>query len=129
MRVSVKVLGLNKSEVHLDNGTVVFFSYQTPVAAVHEGTLYVTTRSYSRTTSKHVSQWDPPPHRDTKLATEEFLATLIPRVVMEENSEDIRKSLGILQTALVPHMGILPNLVFQKIAETLQHLSTEENEN
>ena len=128
MKVSVKVLGLNKSEVHLGRGTVVFFSYQTPVAAVHGDTYYETSRTYSRTTTKHISQWEHPKCAKSTRAPEEFMASLIPRVVMEEQASDVIESLKVIRSALVPHMGILPNLVIQKITQSLNALSTEKEE-
>jgi hypothetical protein len=51
-------LGSNKTEISFDNGTVIFFSYNTPVAAFVPGRGYLkTTQRYSVTTSKHVNQW------------------------------------------------------------------------
>jgi hypothetical protein len=54
----LKPIGLNQTELYI--GTyIILFSYETPVAAVSvdAGTIYRTKTSYSRTTSKHVSQW------------------------------------------------------------------------
>ena len=52
-------IGANRTEMHLDSGAVVFFSYKTPVAALlADGGGYVRTATrYSVTTSKHVNQW------------------------------------------------------------------------
>lgn len=51
-------IGSNKTVVALDNGTEVFFSYKTPVAAFVPGRGYVRTdRKWSVTTSKHINQW------------------------------------------------------------------------
>lgn len=56
--MKVKSLGANKTELHLNNGTIVFFSYETPVAAwLHNGGCIKTSTKYSRTTSKHITQW------------------------------------------------------------------------
>ncbi len=126
MRVSVKVLGLTTSEVHLDNGTVVFFSYQTPVAAVHNGIHYQTIRKYSATTSKHVTKWKPPTYRETQFVGEDFLSGLLAQVVMEEHTKDVIESLKVLRSALVPHVDKLPDLVMQKIQEALDLLSPRE---
>ena len=58
MNVNLKNLGANKTELHKDGGTVVFYSYETPVAACVDGIKYVRTdRKYSVTTSKHINQW------------------------------------------------------------------------
>lgn len=51
-------LGPNKTELRLHNGTVVLFSYKTPVAALIPGEGWVRTdERYSVTTSKHINQW------------------------------------------------------------------------
>ena len=51
-------LGPNKTELQLADGTVVFFSYKTPVAALIPGEGWVRTdEKYSVTTSKHINQW------------------------------------------------------------------------
>lgn len=57
--MNLKPLGANKTELHLDNGAIVFFSYQTPVAAqLRNGNGFVrTSTKYSVTTSKHITQW------------------------------------------------------------------------
>lgn len=50
-------LGNNKTEFHLDNGAVVFFSYNTPVAAQLAGGGFIkTSKKWSVTTSKHITQ-------------------------------------------------------------------------
>lgn len=54
----VKSIGSNKTELWLDNGAVIFFSYETPVAAQKaEGGFIKTNKKYSVTTSKHITQW------------------------------------------------------------------------
>ena len=128
MRVSVKVLGPTRSEVHIGGGTVVFFSYETPVAAVHDGTYYQTRQKYSVTTSKHISRWRPPSHMHTKLVDEDFLAKLIPCVAMERTQSDVIEAIQVLRAALVPHMGLLPDIVMQKITKALGLLSPKEEE-
>ena len=50
-------LGNNKAEITSSNGNVVFFSYNTPVAACMDGKFYRTEKSWSVTTSKHITQW------------------------------------------------------------------------
>jgi hypothetical protein len=51
-------LATNQTVIELNNGTEVFFSYKTPVAAFVPGTGYIrTTEKFSRTTSKHINQW------------------------------------------------------------------------
>lgn len=50
-------LGPNKTEVQIGN-VVVFFSYNTPVAAqLSDGKYVRTNKKWSVTTSKHINQW------------------------------------------------------------------------
>jgi|TARA_R110000787_G_C13337150_1_gene437873 hypothetical protein len=54
----LKSLGANKTQVKLESGAIVLFSYETPVAAqLPEGGFVRTETKYSRTTSKHITQW------------------------------------------------------------------------
>lgn len=56
--MKVKNIGSNKTELWLDNGAVIFFSYETPVAAQKaEGGFIKTDKKFSVTTSKHITQW------------------------------------------------------------------------
>jgi len=58
MALRLRALGANRTELVLDNGPIVFFSYDTPVAAHIPGRGYVRTEQpYSRTTSKHIGLW------------------------------------------------------------------------
>ena len=55
--MKLKQIGSNQT-VLLINGTVVFFSYETPVAArLACGALIRTETKYSVTTSKHINKW------------------------------------------------------------------------
>ena len=48
----------NQNQLELNNGTVILFSYKTPVAAHIPGYGYVRTKhNWSRTTSKHINKW------------------------------------------------------------------------
>lgn len=48
----------NQTQVNLNDGTVILFSYKTPVAAFVPGQGYVrTNHKWSRTTSKHINAW------------------------------------------------------------------------
>jgi hypothetical protein len=71
---TIKNLGANKTELWKDNG-VVFFSYETPVAAKIEGKLYRTSKKYSVTTSKHINAWLEHRHADEK--PQEFFDSLV----------------------------------------------------
>lgn len=56
----VKSIAANQTEVHLQDGTVVLVSYETPVAAFIPGQgYYYTATKYSKTTTKHINQWLP----------------------------------------------------------------------
>ena len=56
--MQLKRLGSNQTELTLNNGTKVFFSYDTPVAAQLPDYEYVRTATkWSVTTSKHINKW------------------------------------------------------------------------
>ena len=63
--MKLKLVGSNQTELTLEDGTQVFFSYETPVCirtvAMNLGKkqtrVCVTTEKYSRTTSKHINNW------------------------------------------------------------------------
>ena len=51
-------LGANKTQLNLNDGTEVFVSYETPVAAKLPNYEYIRTATYYiKTTSKHINQW------------------------------------------------------------------------
>jgi len=56
--MKIQSLAPNQTQVCLSNGTIVFVSYSTPVAAFIPGRGCVKTAHFwSRTTSKHVNAW------------------------------------------------------------------------
>ena len=55
--MKIKRLGASKTILALSSGSEIFYSYNTPVAAKVSGDLYRTKEYYSRTTSKHISQY------------------------------------------------------------------------
>lgn len=63
--MKLKQVGSNQTELELNDGTLVFFSYETPVAArlsrgyapAFGGESVKTSKKWSRTTSKHINQW------------------------------------------------------------------------
>ena len=66
-------IAANQTSVSFNDGTEVFFSYKTPVAAYLPDKGYVrTSRFYSVTTSRHINKWlttkDVPEVSDTFLA-------------------------------------------------------------
>ena len=55
---TIKQLGSNKMEMFLGNGTVVLYSYNTPVAIkTEDGKYRRTVTKHSVTTSKHINAW------------------------------------------------------------------------
>ena len=60
MSLKLRTIAANQTEITLASGAVIFFSYQTPVAAFVPGRGYIrTVNRYSTTTSRHISQWLP----------------------------------------------------------------------
>ena len=56
--MQLKRLGSNQTEISLNNGTKVFFSYDTPVAAqLHDYEYVRTATKWSVTTSRHINKW------------------------------------------------------------------------
>lgn len=55
--MKLNCIGSNQNEVTLSNGDVVFFSYNTPVAAIVNGQRLRTEKFWSKTTTKHINQW------------------------------------------------------------------------
>ena len=51
-------IAANQTELSLNNGTQVFFSYKTPVAAYCPSRGYIRTAQFwSSTTSRHINKW------------------------------------------------------------------------
>lgn len=56
--MKIRSLAANQTEVTLNDGTIVFVSYETPVAAFVAGRgILRSEQYYSRTTSKHINAW------------------------------------------------------------------------
>ena len=56
--MQVRPIGSNQTELIKEDGTVVLFSYETPVAAYLPDLGYVkTSKKWSQTTSRHVNKW------------------------------------------------------------------------
>lgn len=53
----IESLGANQTVVTLSSGCQIFFSYETPVAAIFDGVSYKTDRNYSKTTTRHINAW------------------------------------------------------------------------
>ena len=57
-KMKIKRLGASKTLLVLPSGSEAFFSYDTPVAfQMHSGEIFKTEEYYSRTTSKHITQY------------------------------------------------------------------------
>jgi hypothetical protein len=54
--MNIRIVGSNQTEVGTNVG-IVFFSYNTPVAAKINGICYRTEKYFSNTTSKHINKW------------------------------------------------------------------------
>ena len=58
--MQIRPIGSNQTELIKDDGTIVLFSYETPVAAYLPERGYVkTSKKWSQTTSRHVNKWAP----------------------------------------------------------------------
>ena len=53
----LKQIGSNQTEIIFNDGTHVFFSYETPVCVSTVDGLFVTENKYSNTTTKHINKW------------------------------------------------------------------------
>ena len=54
----LRQLGSNQTELSLNNGNSIFFSYETPVAGYQsEDGFFRTETYYSKTTSRHINQY------------------------------------------------------------------------
>ncbi|MFW5848084.1 MAG: hypothetical protein ACOCVF_04140 [bacterium] len=55
--MKLNVIGQNQTEIILNSGDKVFFSYNTPVAAWIDGNPYKTLNRYSKSTTKHINNY------------------------------------------------------------------------
>ena len=54
----LRQLGSNQTELSLNNGNSIFFSYETPVAGYSDDIgFFRTSTYYSKTTSRHINQY------------------------------------------------------------------------
>ena len=53
----IKSLGANMTELHMDNGNVILFNYNTPVAAQTVNGWVQTQRLYSPDTTRRIDKW------------------------------------------------------------------------
>ena len=58
--MNINTIVPNMTELHLNDKTIILFSYNTAVAAYIPGKGYIKTDEYfSVTTSKHINEWTP----------------------------------------------------------------------
>ena len=55
--MKLEKIGVSKTLLTLSSGSEIFYSYNTPVAAQVAGEFYKTSEYYSRTTSKHITEY------------------------------------------------------------------------
>lgn len=55
--MTIKAIKPSQTQITLANGTMIFVSYSTPVAAIIDGKAYRTSFRHSVTTSKHTNKW------------------------------------------------------------------------
>ena len=58
IQMILRQLGANQTELSFNNGTSLFFSYETPVAAQLPNFEYIKTATkWSKTTTRHINKW------------------------------------------------------------------------
>ena len=55
--MQLRPIASNMTQVDLNNGYQVLFSYQTPVACLSDNGYYRTATKWSVTTSRHINKW------------------------------------------------------------------------
>ncbi len=55
--MKLKPIQSNMTELTLNDGIQVLFSYQTPVACITDGEFFFTTHKWSNTTTRHINKW------------------------------------------------------------------------
>ena len=55
--MQLRPIAANQTELTLSDGTQVFFSYRTPVAALTDNGYERTSKKWSVTTSRHINKW------------------------------------------------------------------------
>ena len=63
--MQLKPIAANRTQLNLNDGTQIFFSYETPVAAKLPNYDYIMTATkWSSTTTRHINQWLEGVHAD-----------------------------------------------------------------
>ena len=55
--MQLRQIASNMTQLDLDNGYQVLFSYETPVACLSDNGYYRTSKKWSVTTSRHINKW------------------------------------------------------------------------
>ena len=55
--MQLRPIASNMTQLDLNNGYQVLFSYQTPVACLSDNGYYRTSKKWSVTTSRHINKW------------------------------------------------------------------------
>lgn len=55
--MKLKPIASNMTELALTDGTLVLFSYETPVACWKDGLFSITDKKWSKTTTRHINKW------------------------------------------------------------------------
>jgi hypothetical protein len=55
--MKLKPISANMTELALTDGTLVLFSYETPVASWKDGLFSITDKKWSKTTTRHINKW------------------------------------------------------------------------
>lgn len=75
--MNLTTIGANQTMITLADGSQVFYSYSTPVAAVIGGFSYKTDRKYSATTTRHVNAWLGNGGKNAHVKPQEFFDNLV----------------------------------------------------
>ena len=75
----LRQLGSNQTELSLNNGNSIFFSYETPVAGFDSDDGFFKTETYySKTTSRHINQYFKHVDADdVNVVTDQYIVALV----------------------------------------------------
>jgi hypothetical protein len=94
-----KQSGKNQTEIHLGAETTILYSYDTPVAAHHEGKWYRTDERHSNTTSKHVRGWLDNRFEGSEEVPESFFSSILGGTEKGQEAGDLVKAEGLTEAA------------------------------
>ena len=78
-KMILRQLGSNQTELSLNNGNSIFFSYETPVAGFdREDGFFKTETYYSKTTSRHINEYfKHVPSDDIAIVPDQYIVDLV----------------------------------------------------